>query len=219
MSGLLSGPLARTRLAQISRRLHQAGWVANHDGNASLRLGRDRFLITPTATSKLEVSEADLVVIDGAGGVVEGLRKPPGETELHLAVYRARPEMNAVLHDPPFATAFGVARQELAPLALPEAVVSLGLVPLLPFALPKTPQAVEAVARGAGEAVAMLLPGNGVLTLAPDLPLAYLRLELVEHVAKILHAARGLGGAQPLDSTTMEALLAQHRKTFPRGGR
>ena len=49
-----------------------------------MRIGRDRFLITPTATSKAEITESDLVVVDGSGKVVEGTKKAPGETELHL---------------------------------------------------------------------------------------------------------------------------------------
>jgi L-fuculose-phosphate aldolase len=213
-------PFLRAQLAQTARRLHAAGWTANHEGNVSVRLGRDRFVITPTATSKAEVDEDGLVVIDGSGKVVEGTKKPPGETELHLAAYRARPDVEAVVHaHPPYATAFGVARMPLEPICLPEAVVSLGQVPLAPFALPRTPLATEAVSRCAAEADAMLLPGNGALTLGPDLSLAYLRMELVEHLAKILHHARALGGAQPLPPEEMARLLEQNQKTFPRGKR
>ena len=213
-------PLLRAQVAQVARRIHAAGWAANHDGNVSVRLGRDRFLITPTATSKADVTEAMLVVVDGTGALVEGTRKPPGETELHLAAYRARPDVEAVLHaHPPYATAFGVARAPLEPVCLPEAVVSLGLVPTAPFALPKTPLATEAVSRCAAEADAMLLPGNGALTLGPDVALAFLRMELVEHLAKILHHARALGGAQPLPPEELKQLLEQNQKAFPRGKR
>jgi len=211
-------PLLRAQVAQAARRMHARGWVANHDGNVSARAGRDRFVITPTATSKAEVSEDWLVLIDGKGAVVEGTRKPPGETELHLAAYRARPDVEAVLHaHPPYATAFGVARAPLEPVCLPEAVVSLGRIPLAPFAMPRTPLALEAVSRCAAEADAMLLPGNGVLTLGPDVSLCLLRMELVEHLAQILHHARALGGAQPLAAEEMAKLVEQHQKTFPRG--
>lgn len=213
-------PLLRSQLAQAARRLHANGWVANHDGNVSARIGPDRIVITPTAVSKAEVDEGMLVVIDSTGKVIEGARKPPGETELHLAAYRARPDVDAVLHaHPPFATAFGAARVELQPVCLPEAVVSLGQVPLAPFAMPKTPQAVEAVSRCAAEADAMLLPGNGALTLGPDVALCLLRMELVEQLAKVLHHARALGGAQPLPAEEMGKLLEQNRKAFPRGKR
>lgn len=210
-------PLARAQLVEISRRLHAAGWVANHDGNASVRLGRDRFLITPTATSKASVTESMLVVVDAAGKRVEGLKKPPGELELHLAIYRTRPDVQAIVHaHPPYATAFGAARQPLEPNCLPEAVISLGQVPLAPFALPRTELALEAVSRCASKGEAMLLPGNGAIALGPDLSLAYLRLELVEHLAQILHHARALGGAQAIEPAEFAQLLELHRKTFPR---
>jgi L-fuculose-phosphate aldolase len=213
-------PLLRSRIAQLSRKMHDAGWAANHDGNVSARVGPDRFAITPAATSKAEVTESLIVVVDGAGNAVEGPRKPPGERELHLAVYRARPDVDAVLHaHPPHATAFGVARVPLEPMCLPEAVVSLGHVPLAPFAMPGTPLAIEAVSRCAADADAMLLPGNGVITLAPDLALSFLRMELVEHLARILHAARALGGAVPLPAEEHAKLLEQNRSTFPRGKR
>ena len=213
-------PMLRAQLVNAARRMHARGWVANHDGNASARAGRDRFLITPSSTSKAEVDEGSLVVIDGSGSRVEGLRKPPGETALHLAVYRSRPDAGAALHaHPPYATAFGAARAPLEPMCLPEAVVSLGRVPLAPFALPGTPQAVEAVSRCAAEAVAMLLPGNGVLAFGPDVGTCFLRVELVEHLAQVLHHARALGGAQPLGAEEMAALLEQNRAAFPRGGR
>lgn len=211
-------PLLRAQVAQVARRMHARGWVANHDGNVSARIGKDRFVITPGATSKAEVDEASLVVVDFRGRVVEGARKPPGETELHLAAYRARPDVGAVLHaHPPYATAFGVARQPLEPICLPEAVVSLGRIPLLPPAMPGSALATEAVSRGAAEADAMLLPGNGALTLGPDVQLCLLRMELVEHLATILHHARALGGALPLPEDEMAALAARHQDAFARG--
>jgi L-fuculose-phosphate aldolase len=213
-------PLLRAQVAQAARRMHARGWVASHEGNVSARAGRDRFVITPSATSKSEVDEASLVVIDGEGRVVEGLRKAPGETALHLAIYRARPDAGAVLHaHPPYATAFGAARAPLEPICLPEAVVSLGRVPLAPGAMPGTAAAVGAVSRCAAEADAMLLPGNGAFTLGPDVALCLLRMELVEQLAQVLHHARALGGAQALPPDELAALLEQNRRTFPRGGR
>ena len=213
-------PLLRAQVANAARRMHARGWAANHEGNVSARAGRDRFVITPSATSKAEVDEGSLLLLDGSGQVVEGLRKAPGETGLHLAVYRARPDAQAVLHaHPPYATAFGAARAPLEPICLPEAVVSLGRVPLAPPALPGTEAAVEAVSCCAAEADAMLLPGNGALTFGPDVAVCFLRMERVEQLAQVLHHAKALGGAQALPPEEMAALLAQHQRIYPRGGR
>ena len=197
-----------------SHRLHANGWVANHDGNVSVRLKGERFLITCTAVSKRDIDDASLLVVDPQGKVLEGRRKPFGELELHLAVYRARPEAQVVLHaHPPVATAFGLVGQELSPIALPEMVVSLGdKVPTLPRAMPKDPEGVKRVEAAAAEYDAFLLAGNGAITLGDDLTQALLRMELVEHYAKILMAARSLGTVQPLAPADVQKLLEARKK-------
>src|SRR5262249_31790970 len=140
-------PKVRAELVAVSRRLHENGWVANHDGNVSVRLNGNRLLITPTAVSKRDVDDSMLLVVDLEGKVLEGRRKPFSELELPLAMYRARPEAEAVIHaHPPCATAFGLANAELSPIAMPELVVSLGArIPTLPRAMPKEKSGVEAV--------------------------------------------------------------------------
>lgn len=207
-------PKVRSELVAASRRLHQAGWVANHDGNISLRLTGKRLLITPTAYSKLDVDDASLIIVDLDGKVLEGRKKPFSELELHLAAYRARPEVEVVLHaHPPCATAFGLVGLELSPVAMPEVVVSLGdRIPTLPRAMPKTPEAVKNVEAAAAQVDAMLLGGNGALTLGADLSQAFLRMELLEHYAKILTAARQLGQVQPLPPADLAKLLEARKK-------
>lgn len=207
-------PKVRAELVAASRRLHAMGWVANHDGNLSVRLTGHRLLITPTAYSKLDVDEASLIIVDLEGQVLEGRKKPFSELELHLAAYRARPEVEVVLHaHPPAATAFGLVGLELSPLAMPELVVSLGdRIPTLPRALPRTPDAVKNVEAAAAQVDAMLLAGNGALTLGADLGQALLRMELVEHYAKILATARQLGPVQPLPAADLARLLEARKK-------
>ena len=207
-------PKVRAELVAASRRLHQMGWVANHDGNISLRLTGKRLLITPTAFSKADVDDASLIIVDMDGKVLEGRRKPFSELELHLAAYRVRPEIEVVLHaHPPCATAFGLAGVELAPVAMPEIVVSLGdRIPTVPRAMPKTPEAVKGVEAAASQVDAMLLGGNGALTLGADLGQALLRMELVEHYAKILTAARQLGPVAPLPAGDLAKLLEARKK-------
>ena len=204
-------------LARYSRLVHERGWVANHDGNLSVRLADDRrFLATPTALSKRDVEPHDLVIVDIEGKVLSGRRRIFSEWHLHAACYRARPDVRAVLHaHPPHATAFGLARTPLGTPALPEMVVSLGAnIPLLDLAMPRSASQDDAirVALTEGDADAMLLAGNGVVVVGQDLEQAYLRLELVEHYAKIFTAARALGGVTPLAHGDVEKLLEARTK-------
>lgn len=207
-------PKLRQDLIDVSRRMHAAGWVANHDGNVSVRLNGDRFLITATALSKRDIDDAALLIVDAQGQVLEGRKRPFSELELHLAAYRARPEVNVVLHShAPYATAFGLVCAELGPIALPEIVVSLGArIPTLPRCLPKDPVGVQNVEAASREFDAFLISGNGVVTLGDDLTQAFLRMELVEHYARILHAARALGPVVPLADGELQKLLEARKK-------
>ena len=119
-------PKVRAELVSVSRRLHENGWVANHDGNISVRLTGSRLLITPTAVSKRDIDESMLITVDMDGKVLEGRRKPfPSSSCTWPST--GRPEAEAVIHaHPPHATAFGLVGLELSPVAMPEIVVSLG---------------------------------------------------------------------------------------------
>jgi len=191
----------------IARLLWDRSFVANHDGNLSLRLSEGRFLATPTAWSKRDLKEDDLIVVDLAGARLEGKHKVFSEWNLHAAALKARPAIKVVVHThPPYASAAGLAGLSMEHLPLPEAVVSLGRVPTARFCAPG-PSAAKEVARLASLADVMLLPGNGVLVLAQDLEQAFLRTELVEHVAKIMSLAAPLGNPLKLPRSLENELL------------
>jgi L-fuculose-phosphate aldolase len=207
-------PKLRADVIAVAHRMHAAGWVANHDGNVSVRLTGDRLLITATAMSKREIDDTSLLVVDLQGKVLEGRKKPFSELELHLACYRARPEVNVVLHShSPYATAWALVGRELSPIALPEMIVSLGnRVPTVTRAMPKDEETLKRVSALASEYDAMLLGGNGVITLGDDLGQAFLRMELVEHYAKILHLASAIGPVAPLADADVAKLLEARKK-------
>lgn len=207
---------AKSEIALYSQRLWDKGLVANHDGNLSARVSEDRIVCTPTATSKKDVDERAVIVTDASGAQVSGAKKPFGELNVHLAVYRSRSDVAAVVHaHPPFATALGASGRELA-CFLPEAVVSLGArVPLVPLAAPGA-GAVSAIEPYLSKYDAVLVQGNGVWAWGVDVEQAYLRLELVEHLATIAHHAIQWGGPQPLPQDMVNALLEARKKVFGR---
>jgi L-fuculose-phosphate aldolase len=210
-------PSAQRELSAYARLLHERGWVANHDGNASVRLpDKKRYVATPTATSKRAVDAHGTIIVDLTGKVLSGRSKLFGEWHLHAACYAARADVCAVLHaHPPYATALGVSNKALGVPALPEMVVSLGAnVPLLSRALPKTPAQDAAIHKALtdGDADAFMLSGNGVVTVGVDLEQAYLRMELVEHYARIVVLAAPLGGVTPLDGDDLKKLLDARTK-------
>jgi L-fuculose-phosphate aldolase len=202
----------RAQIADIARHLHARGWVANHDGNVTARDGA-RFLATPTATSKRLVQERDIIEVDAKGQVV-GHGRVFGEIGLHLAVYERRPDVHAVVHaHPPHATAISASRGN--PIERPfiaEALVSLGpRIPKLPYAQPGD-AARAALAPWCELVDAVLLGNHGVIAWGADAEIAMLRLELVEHLARIAIAAAPLGGVEPLPESAIPPLLAARAK-------
>jgi L-fuculose-phosphate aldolase len=200
----------RSEVIATCAELHRRGWVANHDGNVTVRLGGGRILATPTATSKGRLGDRDLIEVDSDGKRVSGTGRPFGELGMHLAVYRARDDVNAVVHaHPPHATAIACSGHNLLDRPfIAEAVVSLGpAIPLLAFA-PPGPRAAEALGACAGDADVALLANHGVFAWGADLEQATLRLELVEHLARIALLAQPLGGIRALPDDALPALLS-----------
>lgn len=87
-----------SELIEVGRLLHSRGWLPASGGNLSARLDDGRVLITASGSHKGHLTREDFVVLSLRGEVMEGSKKPSAETLLHLLVYRALPEVNAVLH-------------------------------------------------------------------------------------------------------------------------
>jgi L-fuculose-phosphate aldolase len=202
----------RVEVAETSQFLHRVGWCANHDGNVTARDG-NRYIATPTATSKRKVAEKDLIEVDGKGKVL-GAGKVFGEISLHMAIYERRPDIGAVVHaHPPNATAIASSRGN--PIDRPfiaEAVVSLGpKIPKIAYAQPGD-AARNALAPWCELVDVVILGNHGVIAWGKDCETALLRLELVEHLAKIAVAAAHLGGIEHLSDSAIQPLLAARAK-------
>ena len=209
---MLSEFQTRREIVEIGRRLWERGYVAANDGNISARVG-DRIVVTPTGLSKGFLKPDDMVVVSMSGDKLSGGADPTSELPMHLAVYGARADVNAVVHaHPPKATGFAVAGVPLAQCVLPEVILSLGEVPLAGYATPSTEEVARAVAEFIPKHNAILLSNHGALTLGPDLTAAYYRMETVEHFAEITLAARALGGPSPLSSDDVRKLLSVREK-------
>ena len=110
-------------------------------------------------------------------------------------------------------TAMSVAGMGLDRPILAEAVVSLGpCVPLVPFALPKTAAWRDSIASHCTQYDALILQNHGVIAFGDDLEQAFLRLELVEHLARIVHHSMAFGGPRYLDDAHLGPLLAARQK-------
>jgi L-fuculose-phosphate aldolase len=197
----------RADIVEIGRRLHERAFVASNDGNISVRLDADRLLTTPKGVSKGFMRPEWMVVTDLEGRRIAGEREPSSEILMHLAVYRLRPEINAVVHaHPPVATGFAVAGIALDRAVLAEVITTLGSIPIADYGTPSTTELADAVSRYIRAHDGLLLANHGALTAGADLYAAYYKMETVEHFARISLVARLLGRERVLSREEVRRL-------------
>ncbi|GLW68893.1 L-ribulose-5-phosphate 4-epimerase [Kitasatospora phosalacinea] len=214
---MTSTPEAQSRARQLveaARQLFVAG-VMSHSGHANLsaRLDADRFLLTPGFVRDLEPHQLATVGLDGR--VLEGeLRSVSAEiTTMHSAVYRARPDVGAIIHThSPAATAFAVAHRPLP--CRTEPMLRFGQpedVPVVPWG----PRGSDVSVRGIAEVLerrpttaAVLLANHGLLVFGPDAAAAGHLVVAIEESAQAEIAAAAIGGAVDFPAGALEAVRA-----------
>jgi L-fuculose-phosphate aldolase len=200
----------RSDIVVVCRRLWERGLIAGPDGNVSARLSADRIVVTPSGMPKIDVEERDLVDVTLDGRRISGSREPSSEVVMHLRAYRARPDIGAVVHaHPPAATGFSVAGEGLAGDVLPEVILQMGTVPLVPYATPGTAALSDALEPFLPNHNAFLLANHGATTLGVTLSEAHQRMESLEHAARILLTARLLGRVNALGPIEVAQLLSR----------
>ena len=189
----------RADVVEVGRRMYARGYTASNDGNISVRLDDRRLLMTPKSVCKGFMTPGMLCITDLDGRKLEGERDPSSEMQMHLEVYRQRPDVRAVVHaHPPIATGFAVAGIPLDRAVLAEVVTTLGSVPIAEYATPSTKELPDAVRKYVKAHDGMLLANHGALTLGADVYAAYFKMETIEHFANISLVARLLGGERLL---------------------
>lgn len=199
----------RQQICEIGRRMYDRRMVAANDGNLSVRVGKNEILCTPTGISKGFMKPEDICKVDEKGNVLEAQKgaRPSTEIMMHLRVYEKRPDVQAVVHaHPVFATAFAVAGIPLTQPILPEAVLSLGRVPIAAYGTPSTTEIPDHIEQYLPDHDAILLENHGALTWSADLVSAYYKMESLEFYAELLYRTRMLGGARELEGAALARL-------------
>ena len=203
----------RRELVRFGKWLARLGYTPGTAGNLSVRLDDQRILITPTGVSKYLLKAPEMVITDLDGHRLSGCLKATSEISMHLAVYRQRPDIDAVIHShPPTATAFACAGRALDQVLCQEAVMTLGIVPLAQFATTGTDEVAASLMPLIGRHDAILMANHGAVTYGKNLLEAFLKMETVEHLAHIALVAHQLGSPRILGQDQIEELhLARTR--------
>ena len=186
----------KRRLVQAGREMLEKKLTVETWGNLSLR-DPDTGLVylTPSAMPYHTITEGDVVVLDREGNLVEGSRKPTVEKELHLGLYRTRPELNAVIHTHPVhSQVFAVLRRPIPPIMDEAAQVIGGTVRVAGYARPGTKALADNVCRAMeGRVRACLMANHGAVCVGESMEQAFKVCTVLEMTAQIYHTALTIG--------------------------
>ena len=201
----------KKQICDVGRNIWLKGFCAGNEGNHSVRIGEDRVLCTPSGYSKGFLSPEMVTTVDMDGTQVDrqNAYKRSSEVKVHLAIYRHRPDVKAVIHShPPHATTFAIAQVPLPEGIHPEAEVFLGRVPTAPYATPSRQDLPDSIIPLIGEHTNSVLMGNhGSVSFSHSLTDTYYKLEILDAYCRILLLTRQLGRANVLNPKQMADLL------------
>lgn len=206
----------KEQICDVGHRLWTLGFIAANDGNISVKLNDDEYLATPTGVSKSFLTPKMILRVNGKGEVLEcgtpGLR-PSSEIKMHFCVYQERPDVGSVVHaHPPTATAFAVAHVPLDKYIMPEAVLTIGDVPIAKYGTPSTMEIPESIKPFLPTHDAILLENHGAITVGVDLTTAYYRMETLEYDAKITLLSKQIGSQFEIADDKLRELEALRKK-------
>jgi len=200
---------ARHQIVEAGKRLRDRFFIASNDGNISARLSDTELLVTPTGMNKGDIAADQILKIDMQGSVLSGGLKPSSETKMHIAVYKVRPDVQAIVHaHPPVATGFAACHVRLdQDVILPEVIFGLSKIGFAEYGTPTTSQIPDAVVKEIPDCEAVLLSNHGALTVGPDVMQAYYRMEVLEMYARVRLVTRIIGEPKPLSQTEVTELF------------
>jgi L-fuculose-phosphate aldolase len=202
----------RKEIASFMRRLYVQGLTTTSGGNISARVENAVF-ITPSALDKGTIRGKQIGILSMEGKNLTPELKPSMESGMHLAIYKARPDVQAIVHaHPPVATCFTAMNRTIDCTLIAEARAVLGIPVTARYALMGTAELAAAVAGEAGNAIqgiypnVILLENHGIVCLGRDLLTAFDRMEVLEAAARMTLIISLAGDSRPLNIDQLKGI-------------
>jgi len=198
----------KQEICEIGRKIYAKGFAAANDGNISYRVDEKRVFCTPTLVSKGDLKPDDICTVDMTGKQIAGRKKRTSEVLLHLDIYKAAPEVRAVVHcHPPHATAFSIAGEEIPTCILPEVEVFLGVIPTTIYETPGSQAFADTILPHVQKARIAVLKNHGTVSWGDTLQHAYWWTEILDAYCRMLILAKQIGRVERIAEPKVEELL------------
>ena len=201
----------REEMCRVIDELYRLQLITSTGGNVSARSAEaaDRAFITPSASFKGKLSPASLVPIDLHGRPLDpSSAKPSSEVPIHVAILRARPDIQAVVHcHAPRATT--LVNSELPFLPISTESAFLAHIGRIPFVVPGTPALATAIVDALGSGWAVLMQNHGLIVAARSLRRAADITQIVERTCDVILGGYAVGRPPPVLPAELVAELSQ----------
>lgn len=200
----------KEKVARATRMLVREGLLES-SGHVSARVpGTARVLISPADVSRDLVRAEDIVTVDLDAKQLEGVRKAPLETEIHTGVYRARPDVMAVVHSHPVhSVVFSITRKPILPVTVHGAIFADGVPVFEHVGHVDSRELGDGLARALGPHRAALIKMHGAVIVGPSVEAAFVAaLQLEENAEKQLWA-EATGRVEPMTPEEAERCVRQ----------
>ena len=209
----------RKHVAEVARKMAELDLVSGTSGNVSARLPGGLLAITPMGKSYEGMSADEIVVVDSGLDPVEGDLMPSSESLLHVAIYRARPDVGGIVHTHAvYSTAVAAAGMAIPPI-VDEMVVTLGgEVRVSEYAPPASEAMAERVCSALENRDAALVRNHGAVAVGADPHDALEASILTERAAQIFVLSSILGSPTTLPDEVVasEAAIFEMRRAARR---
>jgi len=206
----MSYEIMRTDVLNVARTMLAMGLTVGDSGSVSARVGesagRMLLAITPHGRYVDELASHDIVIVSEEGQPVEGKSTPSAELPLHVAIYRARPDVSAVIHaHPPMSSAMAVVGRPIPPILEDQLVYLGGQIEVAPHAMTDSEEWVRGATQALAHRNACLLANHGALTVGKDLKAALVACQYLEKCAMAFLYATWAGQVNCLPPQAVEA--------------
>ncbi|MCO5190874.1 MAG: class II aldolase/adducin family protein [Anaerolineae bacterium] len=200
----------RDQLVAIMNRIYHNGMTTLSGGNLSIKDENGDIWITPSGIDKGKLTPQDIMCVQ-KDGVIIGPHKPSSEFPFHRAIYKLRPDMQAIVHaHPPALVSFSIVREIPDTRIIPQANRVCGPVGYAPYALPGSEALGANIAATFAEGYnIVILENHGMAAGGATLLDAFQRLETLDFCARTLIRARSLGDVHALPEPALN--LFDHR--------
>ena len=206
----------RDQITMIIDKVYRSGLTTTSGGNISVIDENGDVWVTPSAIDKGSLRPSDIVCVR-KDGTIEGRHKPSSEYPFHIAIYKARPEIKAVVHaHPPALVSFSIVRQIPNTNVIPQAKYVCGPIGYAHYELPGSEELGKVIADEFEKGFnAVVMENHGTVVGGTDLGDAFQRFETLEFCARTIINGSTIGTPNYLTDEQIEEFEDQIPRLLP----